>query len=108
MCGFVTVHRFLALLLTLGLMFGPVAMPSWAAMPDHPAMASGSHCADLPAPAQKKAPENCCVVTCAALPALGGHLIAPAAPGATLPRLPLLTGRDGLRPDAETPPPRLS
>lgn len=109
--------RILSLLVVLGLVVAPAGMAAGGpAMSGHGAAMAMSHdsmlpvhpCTDKQRPADKKAPDACCVMMCIAIPAAGGAL----AVQSILPRerqpLPRLNGPPGLHPEADPPPPRFS
>jgi hypothetical protein len=114
----VSFRRILSLFLLIALVIAPASMLGGA-----PAMAADHHaamgiavtgaapsahpCADKHAPA-KKSFDGCCVMTCVAIPAVGGmlpiHIMAPA----LIQPSPLAADPHGLNPEADPPPPRFS
>jgi hypothetical protein len=102
----------LSVLMGLAMLLGPVAIPAAAVQrSEHHAAAVDmpGHCADEPQPpADEKAGEDCCVVTCAAIAAVGGEPSEPIG-RPVLPRRPgTSAGSQGLDPQADPPPPRFA
>ena len=120
-----SILRFLAIialvLMPIGMMPGNHAMAAshhaQAAAPHHPASAQAlaTHCADMaevrdgerhhaPAPQQPDRSAEC-AIACSALPSVAGIIVAPDMTPAIVHPL-ALASRQGLSPEATTPPPR--
>ena len=121
----VSLRRLLSLLLFLALVLGPVAMLGGSpamAMDGHAMAAGGNHemvkaatpCHDAgrqgdeQAPDSRQMPNSCCVMMCAAIPAVGGELALHLIPPMVRQRIPRALGPHGLEPEADPPPPRFS
>jgi len=91
-------------------MTAAAGMPAAAVMPagHHEAAAGAGHCAEAPKPAKQQAPDDCCLMSCVALPPTGGTPVAAAIAPAPLLSIALAADFHGLDPEAETPPPRFS
>jgi hypothetical protein len=121
----VSIRRLVSLLLVLALVLGPAAM-----LGGSPAMAMGGNAAaagghhemakaatpcheagsqeDEQGPDSRQVPDSCCVMMCAAIPAVGGELPLQLLPPTARRRLPRALGPHGLEPEADPPPPRSS
>lgn len=108
----VSFRRLLSLFVALAVMLVPAAMPAAAAAmtSSHSVAAAppAGHCADMPEPAKQQAPDDCCLMTCVALPPTGGAAMAGMIAPAPLLHRRLTAGDHGLDPVLETPPPRFS
>ncbi len=108
----VNLRLFLSFLVALAVALVPAGMPAAAATPagHHQAAANtgAGHCAEAPEPAKQQAPDDCCLMTCVALPPTGGTPLAAAIAPAPLLSIALAADFHGLDPEAETPPPRFS
>ena len=121
----VSIGRLFSLLVLVALVLGPLTMlgGSPAMAMDGHAMAAGGHhemvkaatpChdagkqADEQKPDSRQMPDSCCVMMCAAIPAVGGELALHLVPQTKRQRLPRALGPHGLEPEADPPPPRFS
>ncbi|HEY5721681.1 MAG TPA: hypothetical protein VIT45_05115 [Allosphingosinicella sp.] len=64
--------------------------------------------ADDQAPDSKRVPGSCCVMTCVAIPAVGGELAVHLPPQRMNQPVPPASRPHGLEPEADPPPPRFS
>ena len=109
----VIVRRLLALLVLAGLVLAPLGMPggsSAVAMSDHTMSAAdgADPCAGHQDPNDGQAPDDCCVMACAAIAATGEELSFNAVGSGHHGPRPLARDPRGLAPEAEPPPPRRS
>jgi hypothetical protein len=114
----VSFRRILSLLVLLALVLSPAPMlagsPAKAmdqheamVMSDDPGTAPAHPCAGEQVPANKAA-HDCCVMSCVAIPAVGGELALHLPPTSLRLALPEFWDPHGLAPEAEPPPPRFS
>jgi hypothetical protein len=109
------------LFVLLGLILAPAGMPGGAAMASdhhgaaaittshHDMSAAAVHsCTEKQRPADKKAPDDCCLMTCVAMAVLDGGVAAPLRLPPGRQPIPLAADGSGLDPEAATPPPRSS
>lgn len=91
--------------------FGRVAAVEAKAMPQHPSMQTGGHCAGQPQPANAPAHERMgidCMIACAAMAPAPDPFVVPPVAAVERPTPLPAAHHSGIRPEAEPPPPRLA
>jgi hypothetical protein len=105
----VTSRRLVQLILLLALTLAPFGrIGASQAMAGHGAMAMPAHCADQPVPDGDKGHRMAvdCMVACAAMIPAPAFISQPPPALASAPVAPAASRLDGIRPEADPPPPR--